>query len=124
VEEISALPLIFKIEMEAKIMAVKKISNKKEAEIKEVIETTEGYSLLDGYKDTDGTIHKDFEVDEMTGAEEEAISKPEIRNNGAKVIRTILERCCTRIGSLTRNNLGSTKWREVIQNLYVETKIL
>ena len=77
------------------------------------------FNLLAGYRDENGTVHKEFEIVEMTGAEEEAIAKPEIRTNGAKVVRTILEKCCIRIGTLTRRELGLAKWREIIQNLHV-----
>lgn len=80
--------------------------------------TGEVYKLLAGYRDSDGVTHTEFEIREMTGAEEEAIAKPDIKQNGGKIIRTILERCCIRIGTLEKSVLGINKWREVIQNLY------
>jgi len=99
-------------------MSVKKLNPKKEAiNVEEMC--GEVFTLLAGYKDEDGNIHKEFEIIEMTGAEEEAIAKPEIRINGAKVVRTVLERCCIRIGDLTKSSMGLAKWRNIIQNLYV-----
>ena len=74
-----------------------------------------------GYTDSNG-IHTDFEVRELTGADEEVIASD--KENGAKLIRTILERCCIRIGSLVRDSLVGNaneqqkKWREIIGSLY------
>lgn len=75
--------------------------------------------MFKGYEDEAGTVHRDFDIIEMTGEEEEAISKNEIRQNGGKVVRTILERCVTRVGTLTKKDLGLTKWRKVIQDIAV-----
>jgi len=80
-------------------------------------EESEVHNLLAGYKDEEGVIHTEFEIREMTGVEEEVISKPEIKSNGGKVINTLLERCCTRIGSYTRKEVGNIKWKNIIQNL-------
>ena len=55
----------------------------------------------------------------MTGQDEEAISKPDIKTNGGKIIKTILERCVTEIGSISRKEIGFTKWREIINNLTI-----
>lgn len=79
----------------------------------------ETFELIQGYIDEEGTIHKDFEVVEMTGADEEAISKNEIKHNGAKILRTIIERCCVRIGNIHKSEVKRDKWIEVIQNLSV-----
>lgn len=79
----------------------------------------EVFEMLVGYKDEEGNFHKEFEITEMTGADEEAIARAEIKSNGAKIIRTVLERCCTRIGKFTRSSVGPAKWREMIQSLLV-----
>lgn len=78
----------------------------------------ETYQFLAGYVDENEVVHKDFTIKEITGEEEEAIAKSGIKENGGKVVRTILERCITSIGELTPK-IGSTKWREVIQKLSV-----
>ena len=85
----------------------------------ELMAVTETYDLLQGYRDKEGVVHVEFEVREMTGADEEAISKPDIKSNAGKVIRTILERCCVRIGTYHQKEVKSNKWREMIQELSV-----
>jgi len=77
------------------------------------------YEFLAGYKDENGVIHTEFELKEITGVEEEAIAKKDVRENGGKLIRTLLERCITRVGEYTPKSLGQAKWRELIQNLIV-----
>lgn len=84
---------------------------------KEYVSNGEVYELLQGYKDNEGTIHKEFELREMDGSDEEAISKKEVKSNGAKVLRTLLERCCIRIGTLYKAEMKPSKWVEIIQSL-------
>lgn len=79
----------------------------------------ETFELIQGYRDKTGTIHKDFEVREMNGSDEEAISKNEIKTNGAKILRTLIERCCIRIGTIYKEDVKATEWREIIQSLSV-----
>ena len=79
----------------------------------------ETFEFLAGYIDNGGNLHKDFELREIDGSDEEAISKGEIRSNGAKVVRTLLERCCTRIGTIHKEDVKSNEWREIIQSLYI-----
>ena len=80
---------------------------------------TDKFELLAGYVDKDGNHHTTFTFREMTGRDEEAISKADIRQNGAKLVSTLLERCVTSIGTLTKKELGAEKWKEVIKSLYV-----
>lgn len=87
--------------------------------IKLVENNAEVYEFLQGCKDKEGVVYKEFQIKEMTGEEEEAISKANVRNNGGKVIRTILERCITDIGGMTPKSVGMTQWREMIQSLSV-----
>lgn len=79
----------------------------------------ETFELIQGYRDQDGNIHKEFEVREMNGSDEEAISKNEIKSNGAKVLRTLIARCCTRIGTYNKADMKDSKWIELIQSLSV-----
>ena len=79
----------------------------------------ETFDFVRGYTDESGTTHKDFELREMNGSDEEAISKPEIKSNGAKIGRTLLERCCLRIGTIYKSEVKSQEWREIIQSLAV-----
>lgn len=79
---------------------------------------TERLPMLAGYLDEEGTLHTSFTLREMTGKDEEAVAKADVRSNGSKVISVLLERCVTSIGTLTRKSVGTEKWREVIRNLY------
>lgn len=78
----------------------------------------ETFEFLAGYKDKDGNVIKEFAIREITGVEEEAISKAGIRENGGKVVRTILEKCITRIGDITPK-IGQREWRDIIQSLSI-----
>jgi len=79
------------------------------------------YEMLAGYKDPEtGTIHREFTLREMTGRDEEAINKADVKVNGSKVISTLLTRCVTRIGSITPSSVGgSAEWSKVIRSIYV-----
>ena len=80
---------------------------------------TEKFELPAGYIDEEDTLHKTFTLREMTGRDEEAISKSDVKQNGAKLISTLLERCVTSIGHLTKKEVGTDKWRDIIKSLYV-----
>lgn len=73
--------------------------------------------LLAGYRDKDGVLHTTFSYREMTGKDEEAISKADVRNNGAKLVNTIVERCCIEIGSITKKSKGM-EWGKFVRELY------
>ena len=80
----------------------------------------EVYELLAGYQDEDGVIHKEFVLREMTGKDEEAIHKSDVKNNTSKVVSTLLSRCTLRIGSLTPKSVGGMRnWESLIKKLYV-----
>ena len=75
--------------------------------------------LLAGYLDPEtGQRHMTFTFREMTGKDEEAINKAEVRANGGKLINVLLERCVKSIGSLTKKELGTKKWADLIRSLY------
>lgn len=80
---------------------------------------TDKFNLLAGYIDEEGNHHTTFTIREMTGRDEEAISKSDIKQNGAKLISILLERCVLSIGTLTRKSVGGEKWKEVIKGLLV-----
>ena len=78
------------------------------------------FTMLAGYKDSDGVTHKEFTLREMTGRDEEAIHKSDVKNNGSKVVTTLLTRCVTSIGTLTPKSVGGRdKWGDIIKSLYV-----
>lgn len=75
--------------------------------------------LLAGYVDPEtGIRHTTFTYREMNGKDEEAISKADVRSNGGRLVNVLVERCVTEIGSLTKKELGSKKWGELIRNMY------
>lgn len=76
------------------------------------------FEMLAGYLDDDKVLHKTFTVKEMTGRDEEAIGKPEVKSNGSKLASVLLQRCVTSIGQLTPLSVGSMKWQEIIRGLY------
>ena len=73
--------------------------------------------LLAGYTDKDGVRHTTFSFREMNGKDEEAISKADVRANGAKMVNVLVERCVNQIGTLTKKELGSTEWSRIIREL-------
>lgn len=76
------------------------------------------FKMLAGYKDEEGNVHKEFALREMTGKDEEAINKPDVKDNVARLISILLTRCVTRIGTITPKSVGAEEWRNIIKNLY------
>ena len=83
-------------------------------------EESQVFEMLAGYKDSDGVTHKEFTLREITGRDEEAIHKSDVKNNGSKVVSTLLTRCVTSIGTLTPKSVGGRdKWENIIKSLFV-----
>lgn len=80
---------------------------------------TETSNFLKGYKDKDDVVHTEFEYREMVGTDEEAISKPKVRQSGATVTRVLLERCIERIGTINKKDVKPNEWTEIIQSLAI-----
>lgn len=72
--------------------------------------------LLAGYIDKDGTVHSTFTYREMNGKDEEAISKADVRSNGAKMVNILVERCVVQIGTLTKKECGA-RWGTIIREM-------
>lgn len=72
--------------------------------------------LLAGYVDKDGTLHTTFTYREMNGKDEEAISKADVRSNGAKIVNVLVERCVVAIGTLTKKECGA-RWGTIIREM-------
>ena len=72
--------------------------------------------LLAGFVDDEGILHKTFTYREMNGKDEEAISKADIRQNGAKMVNVLVERCVVQIGTLTKKECGA-QWGTIIRNM-------
>lgn len=83
-------------------------------------EEEEVYDLLCGYTDKDGVKHTTFTIREMTGRDQEVLSRPDIRVNPAKALNVLLTRCVTSIGTLARKDFNNPKdWEHIIRSLYV-----
>ena len=72
--------------------------------------------LLAGYVDKDGVLHTTFTYREMNGKDEEAISKADVRQNGAKMVNVLVERCVVQIGTLTKKDCGA-RWGTIIREM-------
>ena len=73
--------------------------------------------LLAGYVDENGVLHSTFTYREMNGKDEEAISKAEVRANGAKLVNVLVERCVSQIGTLTKKECGTSKWGKIVREM-------
>lgn len=72
--------------------------------------------LLAGYVDKNGVLHDTFTFREMTGKDEEAISKSDVRQNGAKMVNILVERCVSAIGTITKKEMGA-QWGSFVREL-------
>ena len=72
--------------------------------------------LLAGYTDKNGVHHDTFTYREMNGKDEEAISKADVRQNGAKMVNVLVERCVVAIGTLTKKECGA-QWGQIIREM-------
>lgn len=72
--------------------------------------------LLAGYVDKDVVLHSTFSYREMNGKDEEAISKNDVRQNGAKLVNVICERCVVAVGTLEKKDHRSD-WGSIIRSM-------
>lgn len=85
----------------------------------QVLEETFTFELPYGVKDEAGNIHKEVEMIEMNGIVDEVISKPDVRTNIGKIIGAVLGVCLKRVGTLTPQKLGKSKWDKMITEMYM-----
>lgn len=84
----------------------------------EALQDTSTFNIEVGYKDEQGTVHKEVEIRELAGIDEENISKPDVRGNIGKVITTLLSSVVVRIGDLNPKTIGSRgKWEKIFREL-------
>jgi hypothetical protein len=79
------------------IINEKQVINQENAENEQ--NSTE-YLLPGGYLDSNGVLHKEVEISEITGKDEEAISNPNIAKNSGKILTALLKGTVKRIGSI------------------------
>jgi hypothetical protein len=70
-----------------------------ETQILQVKATQGAFTLPCGYLDEDGRLHKDLELREIRGYEEDMLSAPKVP--GFKKMNTLLAACTTRLGTFT-----------------------
>lgn len=72
-----------------------------------------------GYRDENGNLHRLFVYRDMTGEDEEALGKPNIKNDSYKIAETMLTRCIMQIGDIDKKKLSADAWKEVIKSLAI-----
>ena len=80
---------------------------------------TEVFELQAGYTDENGVTHKEVEIREMIGIDEEAIAHGDVRTNIGKIVTTLLSGCVIRIGSLEKEAISAGKWEKIMRDLYL-----
>ena len=74
----------------------------------EVVKTEYTFELPKGYVDKDGTLHREVVLREITGADQEAMLNPSLRNNPAKMLTALLTRVIIRIGTLEKKKIDTS----------------
>lgn len=80
---------------------------------------TQVVELVYGYKDENGVIHKEAEIREMMGSDEEDIQKPDIRGNVGRLITKLLANCVVRIGTIEKESVKPSVWENIMRELYL-----
>jgi len=115
-------------------MAMKKVQDDTAKDISNVIDEIEDEKMqkLDNTIETDedgvvrnvpllagipynGEILKTFSYREMTGKDEEAINKTDVRANGAKFALTLAERCVFEFDDIKKKDVGISEWKNIVR---------
>jgi acetylornithine deacetylase/succinyl-diaminopimelate desuccinylase-like protein len=64
------------------------------------VKTEYTFELPKGYVDEKGQTHREVTLREITGADQEAMLNPQLRNNPAKMLTALLARVITKLGTL------------------------
>lgn len=83
--------------------------------------TAEGtivFELINGV-DYNGENHKEVEMREILGVDEEALAKPDVKNNIGRIVTTLLTGTVLRIGTLTPQSFKNkrSEWEKIMKNL-------
>jgi len=65
------------------------------------------FELPKGYLDEKGQLHREVSIREITGADQEAMLNPALRNNPAKMLTALLARVITRLGTLSGGQIDT-----------------
>ena len=74
----------------------------------DTVKTEYTFELPKGYVDKEGTLHREVVLREITGADQEAMLNPQLRNNPAKMLTALLTRVIIRIGSLEKKKIDTS----------------
>ena len=72
-----------------------------------------------GYKDEDGKLHTLFVYRDMDGEDEEALGKPNVKNDSYKIAETMLVRCIMQIGDIDKKKVSADQWKSIIKSLAI-----
>ena len=73
----------------------------------EAIRTEYPFTLPKGYVDKEGTLQREVVLREITGADQEAMLAPQLRQNPAKMLTALLARVIVRLGTLDRSRVDT-----------------
>lgn len=73
----------------------------------QTIRTEYTYELPKGYVDKDGRLHREVTIREITGADQEAMLNPALKNNPAKMLTALLARVIVSLGSLEKGRIDT-----------------
>jgi len=65
------------------------------------------FTLPKGYTDEKGTLHREITIREITGADQEAMLNPALKNNPAKMLTALLARVIVKLGTLGSADIGT-----------------
>lgn len=74
----------------------------------DAVKTEYTFELPKGYVDPKGQLHREVTIREITGADQEAMLNPQLRNNPAKMLTALLARVITRLGTLEGRQVDTT----------------
>jgi len=74
----------------------------------DAVKTEYTFELPKGYVDPKGLVHREITIREITGADQEAMLNPQLRNNPAKMLTALLARVITRLGTLEGRQVDTT----------------
>lgn len=73
----------------------------------DAIRTEFTFTLPKGYVDKEGTLQREVVLREITGADQEAMLMPQLRQNPAKMLTALLARVIVRLGTLDKSRVDT-----------------
>ncbi|MHC5058872.1 MAG: T4 family baseplate hub assembly chaperone [Planctomycetota bacterium] len=71
------------------------------------IRTEFTFTLPKGHVDKEGNLHREVVLREITGADQEAMLSPQLRQNPAKMLTALLARVIVRLGTLDKSRIDT-----------------